>query len=108
MQSIRFANPVGSRKGSAEPSKALKSVDSQCFFFLPKLQDNAEYYPRTCACRVHTPECTKMYTVTRKPPQPIEIGSVAEIYLKNKGVLGGGNRTLPLAKVSWIQIFNNI
>jgi len=33
--------PGGSRKGSEEHRKALKSVDFQCFFFLVKLQDNA-------------------------------------------------------------------
>ena len=32
---------LGSRKGSEEHRKALKSVDFQCFFFLVKLQDNA-------------------------------------------------------------------
>ncbi len=36
-------SPLGSRKGSEEHRKALKSVDFQCFFFLPKFQNGAEY-----------------------------------------------------------------
>ena len=73
--------PLGSRKGSEEHRKALKSVDFQCFFFLVKLQDNAEYYLQACTKRVHRVSCTKMYTVTRKGPQQVEDCAFAEIQL---------------------------
>ena len=73
--------PGGSRKGSEEHRKALKSVDFQCFFFLVKLQDNAEYYLQACTKRVHRVSCTKMYTVTRKGLQQVEDCAFAEIQL---------------------------
>lgn len=72
---------LGSRKGSEEHRKALKSVDFQCFFFLVKLQDNAEYYLQACTKRVHRVSCTKMYTVTRIGPQQADDCGFAEIQL---------------------------
>ncbi len=39
-------SPLGSRKGSEEHRKALKSVDFQCFFFLPKSKNTEKYYGR--------------------------------------------------------------
>lgn len=76
-----YTTPGGSRKGSEEHRKALKSVDFQCFFFLVKLQDNAEYYLQACTKRVHRVSCTKMYTVTRKGLQQVEDCAFAEIQL---------------------------